>query len=282
MAEGKELSVNEHLLDPSQAAAAQQFQRQSDRYGKSHILADTEDVGMALEGIDVPVGGAALDVATGGGHTALWLARHGWKVTAGDIAPRMLQNAARLCAEAGLSIETRLFPAEEMPFAAGSFELVTVRVAPHHFSSPVRFVGEVARVLKPGGRFLLIDGSVPDDDPETEEWLHRVEKLRDPSHGRYLSRKAWETLVRGAGLTVQHSRLEPFKQPDLQWYFKTAATPPGNRQEILTAVRRASEHVRTALRLGNEAGKIVWWWPRLTLLAAKRKFKQAKPKAART
>ena len=223
-----------------------------------------------MEGIDVPSGGAALDVATGGGHTALWLARHGWKVTAGDIAPRMLQNAARLCAEAGLSIETRLFPAEEMPFASGLFNLVTVRVAPHHFSSPARFVGEVARVLEPGGHFLLIDGSVPDDDPETEEWLHWVEKSRDPSHGRYLSRKAWEALVRGAGLTVERSQLEPFKQPDLQWYFETAATPPGNREQILAAVGNASERVRSALRLGNEAGKIVWWWPRLALLAAKR------------
>ena len=264
------MDVSEHLLDSSQAASAEQFERQSDRYGKSHILADTEDVGAGLEGIDVPPGGAALDVATGGGHTALWLARHGWKVTVGDIAPRMLQNAARLCAEAGLSIETRLFPAEEMPFAAGSFNLVTVRVAPHHFSSPARFIGEVARVLKPGGHFLLIDGSVPDDDPETEEWLHQVEKLRDPSHGRYLSRKVWEGLVRGAGLTVERSGLQPFKQPDLQWYFETAATPPGNREQVLAAVRNASERVRTALRLGNEAGRIVWWWPRLTLLAAKR------------
>jgi hypothetical protein len=46
----------------------------------------------------VPPHGTALDVATGGGHTALWLAGHGWKVTAGDIAPRMLENAKKLCA----------------------------------------------------------------------------------------------------------------------------------------------------------------------------------------
>jgi len=100
------LDVNEYILDSRQAASAKQFERQSDRYGKSHILANTEDVEAALKGISVLVGGAALDIATGGGHTALWLARHGWKVTAGDIAPRMLKNAAQLCAEAGLSIET--------------------------------------------------------------------------------------------------------------------------------------------------------------------------------
>jgi len=264
------LDVNEYILDSRQAASAKQFERQSDRYGKSHILANTEDVEAALKGISVPVGGAALDIATGGGHTALWLARHGWKVTAGDIAPRMLKNAAQLCAEAGLSIETKLCPAEKLPFGAGAFELVTARVAPHHFSSPARFVGEVARVLKPGGCFLLIDGSVPDDDQPTEEWLHHVEKLRDPSHGRYLSRKTWEGLVRDAGLTVERSELQPYKQPDLQWYFETAATLPGNREQVMEAVGGAVKQVRAALQLRNERCKIVWWWPRLTLLAAKR------------
>jgi ubiquinone/menaquinone biosynthesis C-methylase UbiE len=264
------LRVTEHILDPKQAASAKQFERQSDRYGKSHILANTEDVAAALKGITVPVGGVALDVATGGGHTALWLARQGWKVTAGDIAPRMLKNTAKLCAEAGMSIETRLFPAEKMPFAAGSFDLVTARVAPHHFSSPEQFIGEVARVLKPRGHFLLIDGSVPDDDKQTAEWLHHVEKLRDPSHVRFLSPKSWEALVLGAGLTVERSELEPYKQPDLQWYFETAATPPLNREQVLAAVGGATKRVRTTLRLRNEAGKIVWWWPRLTLLAVKK------------
>ena len=262
--------MSENILDSKQAASARQFERQSDRYGKSHILANTEDIEAALKGVSAPVGGAALDIATGGGHAALWLARHGWKVTAGDIAPRMLQNAAKLCAEAGLSIETKLFPAEELPFAPSSFDLVTSRVGPHHFSSPARFVAEVARVLKPGGRFLLIDGSVPDDDPPTEEWLHHVEKLRDPSHGRYLSRKTWEGLVQGAGLTIERSELQPFKQPDLQWYFETAATPPENREQVMAAVGGATKRVRTALRLRNERGKIVWWWPRLTLLAVKK------------
>src|SRR5512147_1244478 len=107
---------DKNALDVKQSASAAQFNRQSDCYGKSHILADTQDVERGLRGVLPPAGGIALDVATGGGHTALWLARHGWTVTAGDIAPRMLENARKLCAEAGFRIETRQFPAEEMPF----------------------------------------------------------------------------------------------------------------------------------------------------------------------
>ena len=83
-------------LDRAQAASAAQFDRQSDRYGKSHILAETSDVTAGLKGVPVPTGGKALDVATGGGHTALHLAKAGWRVTAGDVSPRMLENAAKL------------------------------------------------------------------------------------------------------------------------------------------------------------------------------------------
>ncbi len=256
-------------LDPSQAASAAQFDRQSDRYGRTHILADTSDVAAGLEGVAPAPGATALDVATGGGHTALFLARQGWDVTAGDIAPRMLENARRLVEDAGHRLATRLFPAEEMPFDAGSFDLVTVRVAPHHFSSPERFVAEAARVLKPGGHLLVIDGSVPDDDPQTEAWLHTVERWRDPSHGRFLSRTAWEALVRGCSLIVCRSTLRPRKQPDLEWYFETAATPEENRAKVLAAVHSAPDRVRSALRLGDEQGRIIWWWPMLILLARK-------------
>jgi ubiquinone/menaquinone biosynthesis C-methylase UbiE len=256
-------------FDAAQAASAAQFDRQSARYGKSHILSDTRDVAEALAPLFPTPGARALDVATGGGHTALCVARLGWRVTAGDVSERMLEGAKRLLGEAGLPLETLRFAAEEMPFPDATFDLVTVRVAPHHFSSPEKFMREAARVLSHGGHFLLIDGCVPDDDPETEAWLHDVEKWRDPTHGRFLSRASWEDLVARSGLKVLSSGLRPRKQPDLNWYFDTAATPPENRILVLDAVQAAPPHVRAALRLADEDGKIVWWWPMLRLLAAK-------------
>jgi ubiquinone/menaquinone biosynthesis C-methylase UbiE len=256
-------------FDTAQAASAAQFDRQSDRYGKSHILADTSDVAEALAGISATAGSRALDVATGGGHTALCTARMGWRVTAGDISAKMLVGAAKLLRDEGLPLETLLFPAEKIPFPDATFELVTTRVAPHHFSSPPAFVAEVARVLQPGGHFLLIDGTAPDGDPETAAWLHRVEKWRDPSHGRFLSRAAWESLVGRSGLTLVASSLHPKKQPDLNWYFETAATPTDNRIRVLDAIQSAPPAIREALRLADEDGKIVWWWPILRLLARK-------------
>ena len=261
--------MNQSNLDNVQAASAAQFDRQSDRYGKSHILADTSDVAEALAGVPPSAGARALDVATGGGHTALRLARMGWSVTAGDVSQKMLENAARLLKDAGQALDTLLFPAEAIPFPDGSFDLVTVRVAPHHFSSPPAFVAEAARVLKRGGHFMLIDGTVPDNDPESEAWLHQVEKWRDPSHGRFLSRASWEDLVGKSGLSILSSGLYPKKQPDLNWYFQTAATSDDNQIKVLDAIHAASPSVRKALRLADEDGKIIWWWPMLRLLARK-------------
>ena len=256
-------------LDPIQAAAAAQFDRQSQNYGKGHILEQTPDVELALNFIPLQAGWRALDVATGGGHTGLLLATRGCDVTLGDVSQNMLDRAAKLGAERGLRVATRQFPAETMPFGEGEFDLVSCRVAPHHFSDPAGFVREAARVLKSGGYFLLIDPSIEDGHPEAEAWLHDVEKWRDPSHHRIWSQGTWERWCAEAGLTVLHSELQPMKQPDLEWYFNAAATSPESRAKVCEALRKAPPAVRDFFRLGEEDGKTIWWWKRLILVARK-------------
>lgn len=254
-------------LDAVQLAAQAQFAKQSQRYGSGHILADVADVKEALTHVTLPPRARVLDVATGGGHTGLYLASLGHDVTLADLAEPMLERAKATAEERGLRIETRQHPAEDYPYPDASFDLVTCRVAPHHFSSPEKFISETARVLVPGGYFLLIDGSVPDDQPEAEEWIHQVEKLRDPSHHRFLSPRAWSALCEKSGLSVRHCALTPMKQPDLEWYFETAATPPENREQVRALIASASPTVREVFQVAEEDGKTVWWWPRLTLIA---------------
>jgi ubiquinone/menaquinone biosynthesis C-methylase UbiE len=257
------------MLDAAQQASRDQFEKQSDRYGKSHILVDTSDVAAGLEGLIFSQDATALDVATGGGHTAIYLAGLGLKVMAADISPAMLANAKKLAEERGFTIETCLHEAEKFPYADASFDLVTCRVAAHHFSDREAFLRETLRVLKPGGHFLLIDGSVPDGEPEAEEWIHQVEKFRDPSHGRFLSPSSWSALCAAAGLNVLRSETHPLKQPDLEWYFRTAATSPENREKVRSLVADAPNSARRVFSIGEEDGRVVWWWPRLSLLAKK-------------
>jgi ubiquinone/menaquinone biosynthesis C-methylase UbiE len=256
-------------MDPIQHAAQEQFQRQSHRYARGHILENTQDVAAALDGLDLPPGAEALDIATGAGHTAFFLARAGLRVTASDLTPAMLLRVQEGATERGLAIQTRQHSAEALPYPDESFLLVTCRVAPHHFSSPEDFVRESARVLRRGGWFLVIDGTVPDDFPAAEEWLHEVEKLRDPSHNRLIPPREWHILCERNGLIVQKLEVTFRKQPDLEWYFDTAATPPDNREKVRTLVATVHGRIREHYRVAEEDGKIVWWWPTLTLLAQK-------------
>jgi len=266
---GRLLNFAAMNLNEVQRASQEQFARQSERYGKGHILENVEDVRAALQHMTLPPRSSVLDVATGGGHTGLLLASLGHDVTLSDITPAMLDRASAAARERGLNVKISLHEAEKFLDASESFDLVTCRVAAHHFSSPESFVRETARVLKRGGWFLLIDGSVEDDQPEAEEWLHQVEKLRDPSHHRFVTPRTWENYCERAGLRVVHSQLTPFKQPDLNWYFDTAATTPENRAQVLELVRNAPQSARELFRLDQEDGKIVWWWQRLTLVAQK-------------
>jgi ubiquinone/menaquinone biosynthesis C-methylase UbiE len=261
-----------NTLDDVQRSSQAQFDRQSHRYAKGHILADTTDVAGLIARVSPKSTRRALDVATGAGHTGLFLAAAGWQVTLADLSTAMLEQAQRLARERGLQVAVRGHAAESLPYADESFDLVTCRVAPHHFSDPAAFVCESARVLAAGGSLAVIDGSVEDGQSEAEEWLHHVEKLRDPSHQRFIARGRWRAMCESAGLRVDYADLQSFLQPDLNWYFDTAATSPENRALVLRLIENAPESARRLFQLRDErasGGKITWYWQRLSLLAVK-------------
>jgi ubiquinone/menaquinone biosynthesis C-methylase UbiE len=145
----------------------------------------------------------ALDIATGGGHTALAVAPHVAHITVTDLTPRMLEKAREfLLSQTVSNAQFQLADAEHLPFAEASFDRVTCRIAAHHFPNIVQSVKEVARVLKRGGLYLLIDCMAPDDQ-ELDTFDNTVEKWRDPSHGRSCTPEEWRTFFMQAGLLVE-------------------------------------------------------------------------------
>src|SRR5437868_576839 len=122
-----------------------------------------------------------LDVATGAGFTALAFAPFAKHVTAVDISEGMLEQAR---ARAAANITFRNGAAESLPFGDTQFDLVTCRLASHHFVSVPKFLAESHRVLRDGARLLITDTTVPDNAPDVSGWQNRVEVLRDTSHMR--------------------------------------------------------------------------------------------------
>ena len=156
-----------------------------------------------------------LDVATGAGHTAAAFAPYVSQVIASDITAEMLQEAQKVAAGKGLAnVGTKHADAGALPFPDASFDLVTCRLAAHHFPDVAAFVSEVWRVLVSGGTFALVDNISPDAKilPGVSEIELRgvaaiynvFEKLRDPSHGRCLTLSEWLKLMEKCGFSIAH------------------------------------------------------------------------------
>ena len=196
-------------------------------------------------------GKKALDVATGGGHTALAFARAGAEVTATDLTPEMLTAAqAFVHANGGETVQFTAAAAESLPFAAETFDLVTCRIAAHHFADPEQFVRETARVLRPGGLFLLVDNVSP-EDAELAEAMNEIERRRDPSHKWAYTVRQWVAWLADAGLDVQHlSRWWVYK-PYWEW-LERAQTPKDVGEALAADILNLASAQKAYLRVEGE------------------------------
>lgn len=182
----------------------EQFGATAQSYVTSPGHAHGDDLARMLE-LASPRGDEhMLDIATGGGHTALAFAPHVQSVVASDLTPEMLAAAEAFIRGRGVdNVRFERADAEALPFADASFDLVTTRIAPHHFPNPARYVAEVARVLRPGGRFVLNDNMAPEDE-ELSAFIDRAEQWRDPSHVCNYRPSAWRGWIEAASMRVQH------------------------------------------------------------------------------
>jgi ubiquinone/menaquinone biosynthesis C-methylase UbiE len=109
-----------------------------------------------------------------------------------------------------------LADAEDLPFDGETYDLVTCRIAPHHFPDPATFVSEGARVLRTGGLLLVQDHVLPDDE-DAARYVDDFERLRDPSHNRAYSEREWVGMYRAAGLEVEHTEQIIKKHQFIAW-----------------------------------------------------------------
>jgi SAM-dependent methyltransferase len=214
-----------------------QFGAHAAAYATSHVHAKGASLGRVVELVAPQKSWRVLDIATGAGHTALAFAPHVAHVIASDITDEMLAEARKLATDKGVAnLETARADAEALPFPDASFDLVTSRIAPHHFPDPARFVREVVRVLKPGGTFALVDNIAPDVEStpgftpaeldDAAGSYNAFEKLRDPSHARCLGMAEWAGLMRAAGLGVEHKERIPKDMEFDPWAVRLGCDAP--------------------------------------------------------
>src|SRR6202163_2155263 len=146
------------------------------RVEESHRLVE-----LATAGLTPHSESLAIDVACGPGTFTRPFASRVRRAVGVDLTPAMIEKARAEAARAAITnIEFIRGDIYALPFADGVASIVACGYAFHHMQEPSRALGEMARVLRPGGRVAIVDIIVPEGPSGAIQ--NNIERLRDPSH----------------------------------------------------------------------------------------------------
>ncbi len=205
------------MTDARKALNQERYGAVAENYVQSHTHAHPASLERLIQMAQPQAHWHALDVATGGGHTALAFAPHVAQMTAYDLTHPMLE-AMRSNALANGHQNLRFVQgdAERLPFENATFDLVTCRLAQHHFPHVKRFFREAGRVLKEGGLLVMQDHLSPKHERD-RAYNDAFETLRDPSHGKALSIYEWRRYCREAGIYIVREETHTSRHHLVEW-----------------------------------------------------------------
>jgi SAM-dependent methyltransferase len=192
-----------------------------------------------------------LDLGCGAGHTTIAVALRAAHVTGIDVTEEMLAEGRKQLERRGIgNVEFEQGDACALGFGEASFDAVTCRFAAHHFPDAMASVREAARVLKPGGKYLLVDSLAP-EDPGLDTFENMVEFLRDASHVRNFRASEWCRMFREAGLSAEVQYRAGLALDGMDWV-KRMRTPPTRVAMIRELFATATAKQRAALEIRDE------------------------------
>ncbi len=234
-------------------SARRQFGPAAAAYAASRYHAEGPDLAALVEAAELTGTERALDLGCGAGHTALALAPLVREVVACDVTEAMLEQAEALARERGAAnVSVLAADAASLPLDEGSFDVVACRVAAHHFHDVRGAVGEMARVLAPGGRLLIIDSYTPAEPPETDAIFDRIERLRDASHVRDYLLDEWEAVLAEVGLAARFLEFWEMRMEFEDWTGRMH-TPPASVAALKQTMDAAPPDVRARLGIVDGA-----------------------------
>lgn len=229
-----------------EALVERQYGDRADAYVASRAHSEGADLDRIETIVRAHPRARVLDLGCGGGHVAYRAAPHVREVIACDLLPAMLAAVEREAARRGLdNIGTQAAPAERLPFADASFDILLCRFTAHHWRDWEAGLTEARRVLVPGGLAVFADTIAP-DDALADTHLQAIELLRDPSHVRNRTTDQWIAGLTRAGFAVD--RVGSHKLPiDFASWIARMRTSELHTAAIRSLQAGASDAVREAL-----------------------------------
>jgi SAM-dependent methyltransferase len=238
-----------------------QFGKTAAAYVSSATHASGEDLERLIAVAAPRADERALDLGCGVGHTLRRIAPRVAFAIGADATLEMMQ-AGRTSVVSAPNAAFVQSDATALPFTDASFDLATCRLAAHHFSDAAAAFREVARVLRPGGRFVLVDNYAPDDGA-LDAFINELETLRDPSHVRNHSVGGWRELLQDAGLHASvGSDLMTTKLTTEAW-LERSQTTPDRAAEVRRRLRDAPAGARDTFRITDTTFAV----PKIVILA---------------
>lgn len=158
--------------------------------------------------------------------------------------------------------------AEELPFLDASFTIVLSRLAFHHFTDSTAIFSEMVRVLKPGGKLIMIDMEAAVEPLRNIQG--EIETLRDPSHVRMLSKTEMQNLFLKHDLMIEVNDTTNIKQNLDNWMALTQ-TPKQMQSDITRRMQAELDgHMKTGFFPFVDNGDICFYQKWVTLIGIKK------------
>ena len=209
-----------------------------------------------------------LDVATGGGHSAVAISRHVQDVIATDVTLEMLSQAELHAHENGANnISFEYADAANLPYQDDRFDLVTCRLAAHHFEDVPKFLRECYRLLRKSGVLAIVDSHLPSNSGG--EYINHIQRIHDPSHVKCLSREDWLTMIADAGFLIRSVEEGKTELNFNKWVSRSRVSQKIKgelERKMISAPQEASEILKLVV---DEEGEIKFHFQRIIIVAIK-------------
>ncbi len=235
------------------SAITKQFDRQAEAFSQMQVVRDERLLQFMVGISGVSAEDSVIDLACGPGIVTMAFAPRAVRAVGVDATEKMIAIARAEAERRDLRNVTFLTGnVEQVPVPDESFDLSVCRFAFHHFQRRDLVLAEMNRIVKPGGKLLVVD-MLGSEDPEKAEYHDSLERLCDPSHVRALPLSEFEHMFAEQGLSVL-SKVQGETDYSLQEWLDHGGPSDQDAAKIKALMEASLEIDRCGLKVRRESG----------------------------